>query len=135
MDGGVSDSGSIGDRSDGPLLNPIYPNTHHLTPTPTPTGDVFDEKSWLPALEGATGVVSCIGAFGSNAFMERINGDANVHAAEVAKRAGEGGREGVGGWVLWVGCICVDVCFGFGNTRTDRTCLPTCNPTEPNPTP
>ena len=41
-------------------------------------------------------MVSCIGAFGSNAFMEKINGDANVHAAEVAKRAG--------GWVFgaWV---------------------------------
>jgi hypothetical protein len=49
---------------------------------------VFDEKTWAPHLEGAVGVVSCIGAFGSNAFMERINGDANVHAAEVARKAG-----------------------------------------------
>lgn len=64
-----------------PILNiHAYPNKY--------TGDVFDEKTWAKELEGASGVVSCIGAFGSNAFMERINGDANVHAAEVARRAG-----------------------------------------------
>ncbi|GAB5033786.1 nad binding protein [Nannochloropsis oceanica] len=50
--------------------------------------DVFDSNSWAKELEGAVGVVSCIGAFGSNAFMERINGDANVLAVETAAKAG-----------------------------------------------
>lgn len=65
---------------------------------------MFDDKGWARELEGASGVVSCIGAFGSNAFMERINGDANAHAAEVAAKAGElcgcddGGDEMDGYW-------------------------------------
>ncbi len=50
--------------------------------------DVFDSQTWRKELQGATGVVSCIGAFGSNQFMERINGDANVLAAEVAAKEG-----------------------------------------------
>jgi len=50
--------------------------------------DVFDVKTWAKELEGATGVVSCIGAFGSNAFMEKMNGDANVLAVQTAAKAG-----------------------------------------------
>ena len=50
--------------------------------------DVFDSNSWSKELEGATGVVSCIGAFGSNQFMEKINGDANVFVVETAAKAG-----------------------------------------------
>jgi len=34
-------------------------------------------------------VVTCVGAFGSNDFMENVCGDANIHAAEVAAKAGE----------------------------------------------
>lgn len=48
--------------------------------------DIFNSSAWNKELEGATGVVSCIGAFGSNEFMEKINGDANVLAAEVAAK-------------------------------------------------
>eukprot|EP00898_Chlorokybus_atmophyticus_P003661 jgi/Chlat1/4296/Chrsp29S04556 len=50
--------------------------------------DVFDTESWKPELQGAKAVVSCLGAFGSNDFMERINGDANVSAVETAASAG-----------------------------------------------
>ena len=39
-------------------------------------------------LEGADAVVSCVGAFGSNEFMRRINGDANAAIAEAAAAAG-----------------------------------------------
>jgi hypothetical protein len=55
------------------------------------TADVFDTATWGKELDGATGVVSCIGAFGTDAVMERINGDANVLAAEVSAKAGEEG--------------------------------------------
>lgn len=51
--------------------------------------DVFDSNTWSKELEGASGVVSCIGAFGSEAFMEKINGDANIHAVETAAKAGK----------------------------------------------
>lgn len=37
-------------------------------------------------LAGATGVVSCVGAFGSNEQMEKICGDATVTATEAAKK-------------------------------------------------
>ena len=41
-------------------------------------------------LEGADAVISCLGAFGSQQFMRRINGDANVLIAESARAAGVG---------------------------------------------
>ena len=50
--------------------------------------EAFDVDAWSPALEGAVGVVSTLGAFGSNAFMERVCGDANVKVFEAAKAAG-----------------------------------------------
>lgn len=43
-----------------------------------------------PQLSGATGVVSCVGAFGSDAQMEKICGDATVTATEVAKKVSNG---------------------------------------------
>ena len=46
--------------------------------------DVFDVPAWRRELEGAEAVVSCIGAFGSNEFMEKINGDANLLLASEA---------------------------------------------------
>jgi nucleoside-diphosphate-sugar epimerase len=53
------------------------------------SADVFDTDAWKSALEGAcVGVVSTLGAFGSNSFMERICGDANVAVFEAAKAAG-----------------------------------------------
>merc|ERR1719424_2295117 len=41
-------------------------------------------------LEGADAVISCVGAFGSQQFMRRTNGDANVLIAESARAAGVG---------------------------------------------
>lgn len=51
------------------------------------SGDVFNEESWVNVLQGATAVVSCIGGFGSNADMERINGDATIAAVDAAAAA------------------------------------------------
>lgn len=97
------------------IHHPPAARSKSLTHTPIHThtpGDVFDEKSWAEALHCAVGVVSCIGAFGSNAFMERINGDANVHAAEVAAKAG--------GWVyrsyVW-SLLLRFVCFTLSKAR------------------
>ena len=50
--------------------------------------EVFDVASWRKELEGADAVVSCIGAFGSNEFMEKMNGDANIIAVSEALNAG-----------------------------------------------
>ena len=52
------------------------------------SGDVLDPGSWTGELAGAEAVVSCIGAFGTNEFMEQINGDANILAVSEALKAG-----------------------------------------------
>lgn len=52
--------------------------------------DVEDPPALARSLEGADAVVSCIGAFGSNDFMRRINGDANASIVEAAAAAGVG---------------------------------------------
>lgn len=51
-------------------------------------GDVEDKADLSRVLDGADSVISCIGAFGSNDFMRRINGHANVGLAEAAAGAG-----------------------------------------------
>ncbi|CAI5475021.1 unnamed protein product [Closterium sp. Yama58-4] len=51
-------------------------------------GDALNPSSWKQHLQGATGVVSCVGAFGSNEWMRRINGDANVGVVNAAKEEG-----------------------------------------------
>uniref|UniRef100_A0A7S2USW7 NAD(P)-binding domain-containing protein n=1 Tax=Fibrocapsa japonica TaxID=94617 RepID=A0A7S2USW7_9STRA len=52
-------------------------------------GDVLEASTWKDHLDGATGVVSCIGAFAStNDAMEYANGDTNIAAAKTAKAAG-----------------------------------------------
>ena len=40
------------------------------------------------ALAGCDAVISCLGAFGSNAFMHELNGGANAALAEIAAEAG-----------------------------------------------
>ena len=40
----------------------------------------------MSQLDGVDGVVSCVGAFGSNDYMARVNGDANVRAVSAALR-------------------------------------------------
>ena len=51
-------------------------------------GDARDPATYASALEGALGAVSCVGAFGSNAQMLDICGQANVAAIEACKEAG-----------------------------------------------
>lgn len=51
------------------------------------TGDVF-YANWDEVLPGATAVVSTIGGFGSEEQMQRINGEANIVAVNVAKEYG-----------------------------------------------
>lgn len=51
-------------------------------------GDIFDSSTWLDAINTADGAISCVGAFGSNEFMEKINGDANINAIQTALKAG-----------------------------------------------
>lgn len=49
--------------------------------------DALEPDEWKEHLEGATGVVSCVGAFGSDAFMEQICGDATVGMVKAARAA------------------------------------------------
>ncbi|CAI7869853.1 unnamed protein product, partial [Closterium sp. NIES-54] len=51
------------------------------------TGDVFS-ANWPVLLTDVTVVVSCIGGFGTDEQMERINGDATVVAVDAAKDCG-----------------------------------------------
>ena len=87
-----------GDAGRGPPSSPPSPLSRSPSPSSDPdawihdvewvAADAFDVESWKEALEGAVGVVSTLGAFGSNAFMERICGDANVAVFEAAASAG-----------------------------------------------
>jgi len=55
------------------------------------SGDLTDSKgAWGPLLKekGVTGCVSCVGAFGSNEFMIKVNGEANATCAQVASEQG-----------------------------------------------
>lgn len=36
-------------------------------------GDVFDPSSWRSQLQGATGVISTLGGFGSNEWMYKVS--------------------------------------------------------------
>jgi nucleoside-diphosphate-sugar epimerase len=51
-------------------------------------GDIFDKSAREDALDGVDVVISCIGAFGSNEFMQRICGDATIEAIASAKAKG-----------------------------------------------
>ena len=50
--------------------------------------DVFDVGAWRDQLQGAVGVISCLGAFGSNDFMQKICGDSNITVFAEAAKAG-----------------------------------------------
>jgi len=50
--------------------------------------DAFHVENWWPELEGIDSVVSCLGAFGSTEYMEKLNGDANIALVEKAKKCG-----------------------------------------------
>lgn len=51
-------------------------------------GDVFDRVAREDAISEADAVVSCVGAFGTNKFMQRICGDATIEAIRTAKEKG-----------------------------------------------
>ncbi|KAF0684654.1 Aste57867_23374 [Aphanomyces stellatus] len=51
-------------------------------------GDVFSRDDIDKAVAGTTGVISTVGAFGSNEFMEKMCGDATIAAVRAAKDAG-----------------------------------------------
>lgn len=52
-------------------------------------GDVLDPKTWQEDFKAGefTSVVSSVGAFGSDEIMEKMNGDCNISAAEVASQS------------------------------------------------
>ncbi|GAA0152413.1 oxidoreductase [Lithospermum erythrorhizon] len=51
-------------------------------------GDLLSTDSWKEALKGVTSIISCIGGFGSNSFMYKINGTANINAIRAAAEEG-----------------------------------------------
>ncbi|CAH1451752.1 unnamed protein product [Lactuca virosa] len=51
-------------------------------------GDLLSGDSWKEALTGVTSVVSCVGGFGSNSYMYKINGTANITAIRAAAEKG-----------------------------------------------
>ncbi|KAI3690265.1 hypothetical protein L2E82_48244 [Cichorium intybus] len=51
-------------------------------------GDLLSGDSWKEALNEVTSVISCVGGFGSNTFMYKINGTANINAVRAASEKG-----------------------------------------------
>lgn len=51
-------------------------------------GNLLSTDSWKEALKGVTSVISCVGGFGSNSHMYKINGTANINAVRAAAAEG-----------------------------------------------
>lgn len=51
-------------------------------------GDLFHPSNWRNELSDVSAVISCVGGFGSNQQMQKINGVANVQAIRAAADAG-----------------------------------------------
>ncbi|KAF5456863.1 hypothetical protein F2P56_026295 [Juglans regia] len=51
-------------------------------------GNLLLPDSWQEALSGVTSVISCVGGFGSNSYMYKINGTANINAIRAAAEKG-----------------------------------------------
>ncbi|XWS72794.1 hypothetical protein CRYUN_Cryun02cG0071300 [Craigia yunnanensis] len=51
-------------------------------------GNLRSSDSWMEALNGVTSVISCVGGFGSNSYMYKINGTANISAIRAAAEKG-----------------------------------------------
>ncbi|KAK6781569.1 hypothetical protein RDI58_019365 [Solanum bulbocastanum] len=51
-------------------------------------GNLFSTDSWKDALKGVTSVISCVGGFGSNSHMYKINGTSNINAIRAASEEG-----------------------------------------------
>ncbi|KAH9798642.1 NAD(P)-bd dom domain-containing protein [Citrus sinensis] len=52
------------------------------------SGNLLSSDSWKEALDGVTAVISCVGGFGSNSYMYKINGTANINAIRAASEKG-----------------------------------------------
>ncbi|KAH9675927.1 NAD(P)-bd dom domain-containing protein [Citrus sinensis] len=51
-------------------------------------GDLLSPDSLKDSLIGVNSVISCVGGFGSNSYMYKINGTANINAVKAAKEQG-----------------------------------------------
>ncbi|KAH9614994.1 hypothetical protein KSS87_004150 [Heliosperma pusillum] len=51
-------------------------------------GNLFSPETFKDALDGVTSVISCVGGFGSNSLMYKINGTANMNAIRAAAEKG-----------------------------------------------
>ncbi|XP_031122697.1 uncharacterized protein At1g32220, chloroplastic [Ipomoea triloba] len=51
-------------------------------------GNLLSNDSWKEALKGVASVISCVGGFGSNSYMYKINGTANINAIRAAAEEG-----------------------------------------------
>ncbi|XP_072964076.1 uncharacterized protein At1g32220, chloroplastic [Typha angustifolia] len=51
-------------------------------------GSLLVPDSWKDAMNGVTAVISCVGGFGSNSHMYKINGTANINAIRAAAEQG-----------------------------------------------
>ncbi|KAF3640029.1 putative protein GLUTAMINE DUMPER 1-like [Capsicum annuum] len=51
-------------------------------------GNLLSTDSWKDALKGVTSVISCVGGFGSNSYMYKINGTANINAIRASSEEG-----------------------------------------------
>jgi uncharacterized protein YbjT (DUF2867 family) len=51
-------------------------------------GNLLEPDSLKDIMEGVSAVVSCVGGFGSNSYMYKINGTANINAISVAAEKG-----------------------------------------------
>lgn len=51
-------------------------------------GDLLSPDSLKDSLIGVNSVISCVGGFGSNSYMYKINGTANINSVKAAKEQG-----------------------------------------------
>uniref|UniRef100_A0A1D1XFG6 Uncharacterized protein At1g32220, chloroplastic n=1 Tax=Anthurium amnicola TaxID=1678845 RepID=A0A1D1XFG6_9ARAE len=51
-------------------------------------GNLLVPESWKDVMDGVTAVISCVGGFGSNTHMYKINGTANINAIMAAAEKG-----------------------------------------------
>lgn len=52
-------------------------------------GDVLEPAGdWTSSLDRVGAVISCVGGFGSNEWMQKINGDSNINVARAAREHG-----------------------------------------------
>ena len=72
-------------RSGKPLYNPNVDSKNMIEWV---KGDILQPHTYNDILRESECVISCVGAFGSNDFMEKINGDANILLANESRSSG-----------------------------------------------